>query len=177
MDLLTEFIRTTKEPKEQLRGLAIQMVENNYRYREIQTILNVSVGFISKCKKAYSKSGVNGLKLGYWGTKGYLTQEQKQEVLTWLKTRSWWTVDEVFDYIEQQYGVTFESKQSYYTLLHQAGLSWKKSQRTHPNKDETIVSNLHCNNILKVTANRQSNFSINCDRSLRIRGCILFGMA
>jgi putative transposase len=140
MDLLTEFIRTTKEPKEQLRGLAMQMVENNYTYREIQTILNVSVGFISKCKKAYSKSGVKGLRLGYRGKRGYLTHQQKQEVLTWLKTRSWWTVDEVFDYIEQQYGVIFESKQSYYNLLHLAGLSWKKSQPTHPNKDETLVA-------------------------------------
>lgn len=140
MDLLAEFIHTTKEPKEQLRGLAMQMVENNYTYREIQTILNVSVGFLSKCKKADSEGGVNGLKLGYWGTRGYLTQEQKQEVLTWLKTRSWCPVDQVFDYIEQYYGVRFESKQSYYNLLHLAGLSWKKSQPTHPNKDETLVA-------------------------------------
>lgn len=140
MDLLTQFIRTTKEPKEQLRGLAVQMVENGYTYREIQAVLNVSVGFISKCKRAYKQEGVSGLKLRYWGTKGYLTQEQKQQVLEWLKTRAWWSVDEVFDYIEQNYRVTFESKQSYYDLLHLAGLSWKKSQSVHPGKNDELVA-------------------------------------
>ncbi|MUG93826.1 hypothetical protein F7734_15965 [Scytonema sp. UIC 10036] len=140
MDLLTELIRTTKEPKEQLRALAVQMVENNYTYREIQQILDVSLGFISKCKKSYDENGINGLKLGYKGTTGYLTQEQKENILTWLKSREWWSIDEVYDYILETYGVTFESKQSYYHLLHEAGLSWKKSQRTHPSKDDALVA-------------------------------------
>jgi putative transposase len=133
MDLLTELIQTTKEPKEQLQALAVQMLENNYTYREIQNILNVSVGFISKCKKVYDENGVSELKLRYSGTKGYLRQKQKDSVLTWLKTLEWWSIDEVYDYIQENYRITFESKQSYYHFLHQAGLSGKKSQRTHPN--------------------------------------------
>jgi putative transposase len=123
MDLLTEFIRTTNEAKEQLRALAVKMVENGYKYREIQGILNISVGFISKWNKVYKEEGVSGLKLRYCGTKGYLTDEQRKEVLAWLKTRSWWNVEEVTEYVEQHYDVVFESKQSYYELLHLSGRS------------------------------------------------------
>ena len=61
MDLLTEFIRTTNEAKEQLRALAVQMVENGYKYREIQGILNISVGFISKWNEVYVQIGLSTL--------------------------------------------------------------------------------------------------------------------
>jgi len=140
MDLVTEFVRTTKETKEQLRGLAVQMVENSYTYREIQSVLNVSLGFISKWNKIYQLEGVSGLKLRYCGTKGYLTDEQKQEVVAWLKTRKWWSVEEVAEHVQQSYDVIFESKQSYYHLLHLSELSWKKSQPTHPKKDDQLVA-------------------------------------
>jgi putative transposase len=66
--------------------------------------------------------GVSRLKLGYWGIKGYLKQ-QKQEFLAWLKTCSYWSAEEVVEHLERNYNVIFKSKQSYYNLLHIAGLS------------------------------------------------------
>ena len=45
----------------------------------------------------------------------------------------------VIDHIEDEYEVVYQSQQSYYTLLKQAGFSWKKSQPTHPDKDEAQV--------------------------------------
>ncbi|MBD2074629.1 winged helix-turn-helix domain-containing protein [Phormidium sp. FACHB-592] len=38
-----------------------------------------------------------------------------------------------------QYDVVFESKQSYYTLFAEAGLSWKKTQKRHPQADPQTV--------------------------------------
>ena len=38
-----------------------------------------------------------------------------------------------------QYNVVFESKQSYYTLFAEAGLSWKKTQKRHPKADPQTV--------------------------------------
>ena len=75
----------------------------------------------------------------YWGTQGYLRDEQKQQLFTWLDGRETWTLAEVIDHLEDEYGVVYQSLESYYTLLKQAGFSWKKAQPTHPDKDETLV--------------------------------------
>lgn len=42
--------------------------------------------------------------------------------------------------LEAEYGVVYQSRQSYYTLRQEAGFSWKKSQPTHPDKDSAQVS-------------------------------------
>ncbi|WP_041918664.1 winged helix-turn-helix domain-containing protein [Gloeocapsa sp. PCC 7428] len=78
--------------------------------------------------------------MGYWGTQGYLSQQHKQEVLSWLRTRSCWQLEEVIEHLEDKYRVVFQSKQSYYDLLHQAGLSWKKSQSVNPKKNEQQIA-------------------------------------
>jgi putative transposase len=36
------------------------------------------------------------------------------------------------EHVEQAYGVVFESKQSYYSLFEQAGISWRKTQKRNP---------------------------------------------
>jgi len=35
--------------------------------------------------------------------------------------------------------VVFDSKQSYYTLFEQAGISWKKTQKRNPKADSQLV--------------------------------------
>ncbi|UBF27065.1 winged helix-turn-helix domain-containing protein [Kovacikia minuta CCNUW1] len=107
--------------------------------REIQSVLQVSLGFISACNQRYQASGVEGLRLNYWGTKGYLSSEQKQELFEFLGQKDHWTLEEVINHIEDQYEVVYQSLESYYTLLKQAKLSWKKAQPTHPDKDDKQV--------------------------------------
>ena len=41
--------------------------------------------------------------------------------------------------LEREYGVVFESHQSYYSLLKEAHISWKKSQKKNPAKNEQLV--------------------------------------
>ena len=48
-------------------------------------------------------------------------------VLGWLKSKNYWNLGELQGYIEQEYEVVFDSKQSYYTLFEQAGIRWKKT--------------------------------------------------
>lgn len=139
MDALKEFIQSNPRPKELKRALAVQMTQQGYSYREIQLILQVSLGFISACNQRYEAAGVEGLRLNYWGTSGYLSAEQKQELFIFLGQKDYWTIEEVIHHVEEQYEVVYQSRQSYYTLLHQAKLSWKKSQPTHPDKDEQQV--------------------------------------
>ena len=72
VDTLNEFIKSNPDPRELKRALAVKMFLENYKHREIQTILGISSGFISKWTKIYEKSGIDGLKLGYLGSNGYL---------------------------------------------------------------------------------------------------------
>lgn len=139
METLEQFIQSNPVPQELKRALAVQMSQRGHSYREIRDVLQVSVGFVTHCTQCYEASGVEGLKLNYWGTQGYLNAEQKQELLEWLAQKEAWILEEVMDHIEDTYQVIYRSPQSYYTLLKQAGFSWKKAQPVHPDQDDEQI--------------------------------------
>ncbi|MBD2094531.1 winged helix-turn-helix domain-containing protein [Trichocoleus sp. FACHB-591] len=60
--------------------------------------------------------------------------------MEWLQQQQTCQLEQLVTHIEATYGVVFQSKQSYYDLLHQAGLSWKKMQARRPQKDEAQVA-------------------------------------
>jgi len=66
---------------------------------------------------------VSGLSLRYLGSVGYLELEQRQAVISWLQSKDYWDLAELQDHIQDHYDVVFDSKQSYYTLFEQAGIS------------------------------------------------------
>jgi transposase len=140
METLQSFIQSNPRPQELKRALAVQMIEKGHRYRQIQDILQVSIGFITSSKQRYQAQGIAGLKVNYWGTQGYLSHEQKAAVLSWMNQKEVWTIEEVMEHLEVEYNVVYRSRQSYYTLMAQAGLSWKKSQPSNPGKDEEQVA-------------------------------------
>ena len=139
MDELSQFIQDNPDPRELKRALAVQMVLQDYRHREIQSVLQVSSGFISKWIQAFDKQGVEGLRLQHKGSTGYLDAQQRQAVLEWLKQKNYWDLQELQIYLENSYGVVFRSLQSYYELFHQAGISWKKTQKRNPKEDPVLV--------------------------------------
>lgn len=139
MNTLEQFIQSNQDPRELKRALAVQMSQRGHTYREIRDVLQVSIGFVTACCQRYQRNGVEGLKSNYWGTQGYLTPQKKQDLLGWLGQKDAWLIEEVVEHIEATYGVVYRSCQSYYTLLKQAGFSWKKSHSTHPDKDEMQV--------------------------------------
>jgi putative transposase len=139
METLEEFIQSNTRPQELKRAIAVQMSQRGHSYREIRDVLQVSLGLITQSNQRYKTVGIEGLKLNYWGTAGYLNSQQRQELVAWLGRKDCWTLEEVIEHIEDHYGVVYQSHQSYYTLLKQAGLSWKKSHPAHPNKDEQKV--------------------------------------
>lgn len=140
MELLTEFIRSNPDPRELKRALAVKMVQQNYTYYQVRDILGVSVGFISNCQQKFEREGIKALKLGYKGSDSYLSVEQKQTILNWLKQKDYWQLSELTTYIEVNYGVKFASLQSYYSLFSEAGISWKKTQKSNPRKNPELVS-------------------------------------
>ncbi|MBD1845848.1 transposase [Cyanobacteria bacterium FACHB-63] len=136
---LKTFIAGNPDPRELKRALAVQMVQQGYLYSDIQAVLQVSLGFITKWKQGYEAEGVKGLRLAYRGRKSYLSDGQRRGVLDWLQQKQYWQLPELVEYVDQQYGVIFASKQSYYDLFHEAGISWKKTQKRNPKKDSELV--------------------------------------
>jgi transposase len=139
MKELTDFIQANPDSRELKRALAVQMVKQNFPYSKIKEVLQVSISFISKWKKIYNEQGVGGLILKYKGSKSYLDKEQRTSVISWLEQKNYWHLQELVTEIEDKYEVTFASKQSYYNLFEEAGISWKKTQMSNPKKDPELV--------------------------------------
>ena len=113
LDDLNQFIQSNPDARELKRAVAVQMFLQGYKHCEIQAILGVSSGFISKWTRLYEQFEVSGLRLGYQGSVGYLEPEQRQAVITWLKTKNYWNLAELQGHIQDEFDVVFDSKQSY----------------------------------------------------------------
>lgn len=140
IEVLDNFIESNPDARELKRALATKLAKIGYKYRESKQILNVSPSFISKWRSIFEKEGISGLKLGYKGSKGYLSSKEKQDIIKWLKGKDHWMLTELQAHIQEKYGVTYKSNQSYYDLFHQAGISWKKSQKKNPKKDPKQIA-------------------------------------
>jgi putative transposase len=77
LDDLNDFMHCNRDAREFKRAVAVQMFIKGYKHREIGESLGVSSGFISKWTERYEQLGVQGLKLGYQGSVGYLEPEQR----------------------------------------------------------------------------------------------------
>lgn len=139
IDEIDDFINQTKDPRELKRAIAVKLKLQGKSYREIQDLLQVSQGFISNWKNRVIVEGVDSLKLQYKGRKGYLSPEDKQKVIEELRARDWLRLSDLQILLEREYGVVFQSEQSYYNLLEEARISWKKSQKKNPAKNEQLV--------------------------------------
>ena len=73
------------------RGLAVKLSFEGWTYETISSILGCTAGFVSQSKQAYTSEGVVGLLLKYTGSQPLLSQEQRDDVITWLKQQQQWS--------------------------------------------------------------------------------------
>jgi putative transposase len=137
---LQEFIDSRPDAREVRKALAVKLVYQGYKYEEIQTILDVSVGSITSWKQAYQEYGILGLRLNHKGRKSYLSDEQRAAVLSWLQTKEIWELGELEYKLAFEYDVIYESKRSYYDLFEAGGISWKKTTGLNPKADQEVVA-------------------------------------
>jgi putative transposase len=135
MQDLEQFIETTKHSQELKRALAVKNTLAGRPWHEVARELGVQRAFICKWRSRYKKLGVASLRMGYKGSRGYLSPGERQRVLTWIQEQEHWQVTAVQREVEATYGVCYRSKQSYYALLAEARMSWKKTQKTNPQGD------------------------------------------
>ena len=86
--------------------------------------------------------GIKGLLLKYKGAKPLLNNSEKLEIIEWLKEKDSWDLKALYSYILDNYKIRFKSKQSYYDLFKEAGISWKKSQKKNPKRDPEQVKEI-----------------------------------
>ena len=59
--------------------------------------------------------------------------------MEWMRAQSNLRLSDLQNYLKKQYDVVFESNQSYYKLLKEAGINWKKTQNINPAKNDELV--------------------------------------
>ena len=98
------------------------------------------MGSITGWKQAYELKGIDGLRLNHKGRKSYLSSEQREDVLSWLQTKTCWELGELEYKLAFEYEIVYESKQSYYNLFNAAGIHWKKTTKLNPKADPNAVA-------------------------------------
>ena len=127
------------DPREIKRALAVKMFEHGLDRNRISVILSISESYVTKWNSIYRKSEEKGLLLGYIGSQGYLDEFDRCDIIKYIKSKETIAIDELSSYITENFGVTYSSRQSYYDLLHEAGMSRKKTEKVNPKRDEAAV--------------------------------------
>jgi putative transposase len=134
---IEEYLKKVIDIREYKRAQAVKLSEEGLSRAAIAAALSVSEAFVSKWRSRYSKDGTAGLGLAHQGSQGFLSQADKEKVLAWLDQQPPPVKTETLaSHLDSEYGVKYQSKQSYYDLLNQAGMSYKKRQAVNPKKDE-----------------------------------------
>lgn len=138
---LEDLIKHSCKPAEVKRGIAIKQDLAGKSRKLIGEILSVTEAFISKWRIIYDEHGVNGLISLHQGAKprAFLTAEKKAEVLAHIRSHTVFGSSDLIFYLQNTHGVSFKSMKSYYELLHEAGMSWHKSQKINPRRDAQKV--------------------------------------
>src|SRR6185312_4872892 len=139
MDRLVQLIEETNDVRELKRALSVKLGEGGMSTEAIGAVLQVTARAVRKWRQRYEQEGVEGLRVRYRGSESYLSVEQRQEIEDWLGRQETITVEEVRDEIEARYGIVYQSKQSYSDLLEASGLSYHRTEKGNPNRNEAQV--------------------------------------
>ena len=135
LDQVNAFLNTTKDAREYKRAMAVKLLLLEFEPRDIAELLQVTASFVSKWKKLCFEYGVAVFVIKYHGYQGYLTSEQRQSITERIKTQHIANIDDLIAFIRTTYRIEFKSRQSYYDLFAEAGITWKRAQSQHPDKD------------------------------------------
>ena len=139
MQSLDEIISESSDVREVKRALSVKLLQNGLSATVVSEVLKVSVQYVSKWKVKYEAEGASGLAVGYVGSESYLSEQERNATIAWIKGQKTLSVEQVRDYVEAEYEVVYESKQSYYDLLAAGGMSYHQSEKQNPKRDEEQV--------------------------------------
>jgi len=148
----------TRNIREMKRLQAVRMYGEGYATREIEALAGCSWRALMDWCRNYREEGINGLKSRYDGQNAArLTREQRADLKTRLsmyrpdqviaadiriEQGQFWTVSDLKIVVEQWYGVSYQSDNSYRNLLHHSRFSLQRPEgryRSHP--DDLTIAN------------------------------------
>jgi putative transposase len=139
MDRLAQLIEETTDVRELKRALSVKLGEEGMATEAVGEVLQVTPRSVRKWRKRYEREGVEGLRVRYRGSESYLSVEHRQGIEDWLGAQETVTLAAVREEIEARYGIVYRSKQSYYDLLDASGLSYHRTEKSNPKRDEAQV--------------------------------------
>jgi putative transposase len=139
MDKLAQLIEETTDVRELKRAVSVKLRESGMATEAVGEVLQVTPRAVRAWRQRYERDGVEGLRVRYRGSESYLSVEQQQELEDWLGAQETITLEEVRDEIEARYGIVYQSKQSYYGLLEASGLSYHRTEKGNPKRNEAQV--------------------------------------
>lgn len=140
LDQINTFLDTTKDAREYKRAMAVKLLLLEFEPRDIAELLHVTVSFVSKWKRLCFEHGTDVFVLKYHGYQGYLTPEQRQSITEWIKAQERQDMDNLVAFVRMTYHIEFKSRQSYYDMFAEAGITWKRAQSQHPDKDRERIA-------------------------------------
>jgi putative transposase len=139
MDRLAQLIEETTDVRELKRAVSVKLGEAGMATEAIGAVLRVTPRAVRKWWRRYGREGVEGLEVRNRGSESYLSVAQRQEIEDWLGAQETITGEEVRDEIEARYGIVYQSKQSYSELLDASGLSYHRTEKGNPKRNEAQV--------------------------------------
>jgi transposase len=147
--LLKAYFQTSPVALLRLKAQAILMLSQNLRLDDIATLLFRGVRTIKRWLNDFEQRRMSSIFHGMHRNQNAskLTPEQKQEIREVLRQspqekglpKPFWDVPQLKTYLKTEFGIVYESDQSYHYLLKFSGLSFKYPSKISPRRDEALI--------------------------------------
>ncbi len=128
IEILREAHYSAFDRKHADRIKAILFLNQGFTYRQTAKLLMLDEVTIRRYEGQFKKGGVDRLvEDNYSGSESFLTTEEQQELILYLKAHTLKTVKEVVFYVEVTYGKKY-SIEGMTHLLHKSGFVYKKTK-------------------------------------------------
>src|SRR5215475_1546755 len=138
-DKLTTLIEETTEVRELKRALRVKRREGGLPTEAVGEVLHLPPRTVRAWYQRYEREGVEGLRVQTRGSESYLSVEQRQEIEDWLGAQETITVEGGREEIEARSGSIYQSKHSYSDLMDARGLSYPRTEKGKPKRNEAQV--------------------------------------
>jgi transposase len=109
------------------RANAILLLDDGWSCERAAKALYLDDDTVRGWRKTYEKAGVEGLRrFDAGGSSGLLSEAQEQELVVYVSEALPRSTREVGQFIEQVFGVVYESRSGLIALLHRLGLVYRK---------------------------------------------------
>jgi transposase len=111
------------------RANAIVLLDRGMSCADVSSVFLLDDDTVRTWFRFYMEDGIEGLAgFGYEGSDGHLNVEQRQLLKSWIADALPRTTRHVGAWIEQQFGIVYQSRSGLVALLHRLGMEHRKPQ-------------------------------------------------